>query len=125
MERSSKAIWAQRVAQWRASSLTRAEFAASQGVNAGTLKYWTWRLKREAQGTPAATSREAQKSRDAVRRKVPKAPAATPTFLEFPVVTVDSPRLEVVLPHGATVRVAEDFDAATLGRLLDVLESRA
>lgn len=39
--------WAGLVRRRRRSGQTAHEFAESAGVNAGTLAYWAWRLKRE------------------------------------------------------------------------------
>jgi hypothetical protein len=45
------------------------------------------------------------------------------TFVEMAAV-IDAQPLEVVLPSSVRIRVRPGFDSPTLGRLLDVLESR-
>jgi hypothetical protein len=42
-----KSTWRERVARWRASGQTADEFAATHGLAAGTLRWWSSRLRRE------------------------------------------------------------------------------
>jgi hypothetical protein len=42
--------------RWTESGLKAAEFARREGVNAGTLSYWKWRLRREGRRTALASS---------------------------------------------------------------------
>lgn len=90
-----------RVREWRRSGLTAAAFAEREGINAGTLTWWSSKLGRSA----------------VVR--------ARPPVLEVKVAARESPSsLEVVLGSGVRVAVPVDFDEATLGRLLSVLGER-
>lgn len=120
MGRSNRAEWRERIAAWKASGLTAADYAARAGINAGTLKWWTWQL--------GAASKRASKT-GLVRhtKHVPvatKAPPVPPlTFVEMTSRLAREP-LEVVLRTEVRVRVHDDFDAHALGRLLDVLERR-
>jgi hypothetical protein len=59
------------------------------------------------------------------RAPIAKRPTAiTPlTFVEMPA-GMEAEPLEVVLPSSVRIRVRPGFDSPTLGRLLDVLESR-
>jgi transposase len=41
---SKQATWKRRVAEWRASGLTAAEFAAERDFAPATLSWWAWRL---------------------------------------------------------------------------------
>ena len=43
------ATWSKRVAAWRASDQTAAEFCASRGYVAGTLRWWSSRLGRSVE----------------------------------------------------------------------------
>src|SRR5882724_11292302 len=49
MGRESRATWARRVRRWTRSGLTAERFARREGVNAGTLSFWRWKLRH---GTP-------------------------------------------------------------------------
>lgn len=99
---ATRETWAARVGEWKRSGLTAAEFAKREGLNAGTLTWWSSRLGRSA----LALSR--------------------PPVVEVMVASrADAARaLEVVLASGLRVGVPIGFDEATLGRLLTVLERR-
>jgi hypothetical protein len=43
-ERRTRAWWERTVARWRRSGQRAGEFAAGEGVRAGTLQWWSWRL---------------------------------------------------------------------------------
>ena len=43
---ATRAKWAELVKRWAENGLTRSEFARREGLNAGTLSYWKWRLVR-------------------------------------------------------------------------------
>jgi len=111
MERASSEEWAKRVERWRDSGLSATEV----GLNAHSLRWWSWRL-----GGAQKSSSPKPRTRRA-RSTTPSAPTLAPmTFVEM---TRKAPRepFEVVLASGAKIRVASDFDAAALARLLDVL----
>jgi len=112
MARTKREVWAKRIERWQDSGLTAREFADELGIVAATLKGWKWKLLREKKVKTAAAP---------LLRAVPEA-----EFIEVSAVPAPpaSP-FEVVLAAGTTVRVALDFDAAALKRLLDVLEARA
>jgi hypothetical protein len=88
--------------------LTAREFAVRAGLNAGTLSYWKWRLSRDAKP---------------VKRRVTAGPARA-TLLELAPVAMSDERVEVELASGHRLRVPTGFDAASLGRLLSVLQER-
>lgn len=98
---SGRDEWKKRIERWQESGLTAAQFAAEVGVNAGTLKYWKYRLGSE--GTAPKSG-----------------------FVEVPaVVAASAPAcFELEIDGKARLRVPAAFDAAALGRLLDVLERR-
>ena len=114
MDRTSREEWAKRVERWSDSGLTAKEYAAEIGIKAHTLSWWKWRL---SSGAPAQGRRRRA-------RRARATGAGTPlTFVEM--ATAAAPEaLEVVLPSSVRIRVPSTFDGSTLGRLLDVLESR-
>jgi alkanesulfonate monooxygenase SsuD/methylene tetrahydromethanopterin reductase-like flavin-dependent oxidoreductase (luciferase family) len=85
-----------------------AGFAAELRISADALKWWKWRL-----------GPYGRKNRSWKRETHDVSPL---TFVEIPPARIES--LEVVFVSGTRVRVASDFDAVALGRLLDVLEHR-
>ncbi len=105
MARGSREVWAKRVAQWKASGLKAKDFARRQKVSEVSLKWWKWRLGAEA------------------RKRSKKAAISPLTFVEMTTAMQREP-FEIVLEHGARVRVPHEFDDASLGRLLDALERR-
>ena len=105
MARGSREVWAKRVAQWKASGLKAKDFARRQKVSEVSLKWWKWRLGAES------------------RKRSKKAAMSPLTFVEMTTAMQREP-LEIVLEGGARVRVPQDFDEATLARLLDVFEQR-
>lgn len=87
--------WRKRVQRWKESGLTAAEFAAKTGINAGTLQFWKYKLKKSAsKGVPAPRSVPAAPDSASI---VELRPAATPA--------VDV-RFEIELVCGRRVRVA-------------------
>jgi DNA-binding transcriptional regulator YiaG len=46
MAKTTSAEWAKRVERWQDSGLTAKEFAAELNVNAGTLSYWKYKLRK-------------------------------------------------------------------------------
>jgi hypothetical protein len=125
MDRESRETWAKRVERWTDSGLTAKEFAAEVGVNPHSLKWWKWRLS-SAPARPSTERAAVRRMAPGARRRGSKAPsvATSPlTFVEIPAATAAEP-LELVLPSSVRVRVPSGFDAAALGRLLDVLDAR-
>lgn len=51
-----EAEWAQRVAEWRSSGLTAAEFCASHDYSAKTLWYWSSKLGRASRSATRTSS---------------------------------------------------------------------
>jgi hypothetical protein len=99
MARASRAVWAKRVGQWKASGLTGAAFAARLGVKEATLRHWRWQL-----GHARKTS--------------------APAFVEVlgPMV---QPQIALEVRVGEVqVVVPVGFDDETLRRLMRVLEER-
>jgi hypothetical protein len=95
--------WRRRIDQWRVSGLSVRAFCAQHGLAQASFYAWRRVLERRA--------------------------AEQPAFVPVQVVADATPAgqgsaLEVLLLDGRTVRVAPGFDAATLRRLLAVLEGR-
>ena len=102
MARDTRSIWAKRVERWRDSGLTANEFAAELGINARTLSYWKYRLKKE----------------DRVE-------AAAPAFVEAAVMPAQPASrcgqpVEVFIGD-VRLQVPLDFDADQLTRLIAVV----
>jgi hypothetical protein len=105
---TAEAIWAKRVARLRRSGLSIREFATQEGLKAGSLSHWKWRLARR-------TGQRAE------------APRIEPLkFVELtaalPATSKRAPSFKVLLRSGRAVRIPMGFDAAELARLVDVLE---
>jgi transposase len=96
--------WRRRIDQWRVSGLSVRVFCARHGL--ATASFYNWRrvLQRRAAAEPLAF---------------------VPVQVVADVVPAQASALEVVLADGRAVRVAPGFDAATLRRLLAVLEGEA
>ena len=108
MASETRGIWAARVARWQRSGLTAPAFAAREGLNAGTLSYWKWKLRQPDRSVPAV-----------VPRPVSFVELAAPVSLgetEW--------RVEIVLPAGYRVRLPEGASGETLRTVLAVLEAR-
>jgi hypothetical protein len=132
MGRESREVWEKRVARWRDSGLSAREFAAEVGVNAGTLGWWSSRLRR---GEPAEAPTGRRRSRR--DRAEPAASAASTTapvkwlevvgeeeqFAERGSAAAPMPVFELVVA-GRTIRVPVGFDADSLRRLITVVETR-
>lgn len=119
MDRVSREAWAKRVERWRESGLTAAQYAAEIGVRPQTLSWWKWRLA--SLGQVRTVSQRGQRR---TSLKPVKASTVSPlTFVEMRAPAPAEP-FEVVLPTRFRICVRPDFDAATLTRLLDVLEAR-
>jgi hypothetical protein len=117
MDRASRETWAKRVERWTDSGLTSKEYAAELGIKAHSLTWWKWRL---SSGTAAPKARP--RRRRSAKRSTPAADAPL-TFVEMTAAAAPEP-MEVVLPSSIRIRVPSTFDAAALGRLLDVLDQR-
>ena len=119
MGRSTREEWAARVAQWKSSGRTAAEFASEVGVSARSLSWWKWQLE--------STTRSGSPKRARARQQpelIEKPTTISPlTFVEMPP-AIEADRLEVVLASSVRIRVRPGFDSATLERVLDVLEAR-
>jgi hypothetical protein len=105
---TAEAKWAKRVARCERSGLSIRTFAAREGLKAGSLSFWKWKLAQRR------SSRPAQAAQVAPLRFVELTAKAAPP--------IAAARFEVVLTSGRTVRVPEGFDAGELARLVGALE---
>jgi len=115
-QRRSRAEVEQLVDAFESSGLRRREFCQKHDVVVGTLDFWRKR-RRQKRGEVASHQREARR----VHVGAEVATSGRVVAVEL-AGTGASGRLAVVLPRGRRVEVSEGFDAATLERLLAVLE---
>ena len=109
-------FWRDHITGWKSSGMSLRLYSEEHGLKAGTLGSWNSRLKAQAADSRASSA----------------GPEAKAAFLAVqvaePTVTMPEPRddrIELTLPGGCAVRVGRGFDAATLDRLLDVVERRS
>jgi hypothetical protein len=102
---ASRAQWKRRVAQWKKSGLTAEVFGAQQGLNPGTLRWWSSALRRPV----------ARAAKVGFARLVPLDPA--------PARPAEPATLDVVAASGRVVRVRPGFDPTLLRELLSALEA--
>jgi len=121
--------WSAVIADFRRSGLTQVEFCRRRQISLHSFRSWLYSLNR-ALPTPSPSTRVGAQPFSAPSH------ASTPPFLPVhvrsdSVATADygvpqSPAmLELVVGAEHHVRVPVGFDPATLGRLLDLLESRS
>jgi transposase len=115
--RFPREIWVERVARWRESGQTAADFARAHGLKTDRLRHWGWRLDNERDAaTPTPESS-------------PPTTAVVVPFLEIerPPTTVrhaevTSPdAIEILTPSGLRVCVPPKFDDEALRRVLAVV----
>lgn len=126
--RSAQA-WAVTVREWRRSGLKASAFCRERGLALKTFEWWRWALKSGRSRTGARQMMGSFQSPTSVVGGTRPRPA--PLFVEVlppePPVSRAIPRedlagVEVVLRHERRVRVAKDFDGATLRRVVAILE---
>ena len=100
---ADRAEWARRVAAWRSSGQSAAEFARSQGLALGTLKWWVSRLKRPPTSKAKPSTGVAMIR---VQRETPREVSAVSVELA-----------------GAVVRVMPGADEATLTAVFGALRA--
>jgi len=107
--RMSAEEWQKRVERWRESGLSADQFAAELGINAGTLRFWQYKLGK------------AKRTEVGAERPTKKATPPVPTFVEVRSGNSDA-RFELELGNGRRIRVPEHFDPKALEQLLAVLD---
>lgn len=109
--RASRDEWRKRVERWKDSGLTAKEFAVETGLNAGTLQFWRYKLKK---GEVAPDPR---------RTTMPRGPRPSSIVELATSATASEPRFEVELKNGRRVRVPSTFDSSALKALLAILDA--
>jgi hypothetical protein len=103
------------VRKWRASGRSAGEYAAGQGLNAGTLLVWSSKLRSERRQERQSGNTETLKF---VRARV--------ADREEEVINAgscgDEGRLEVVLGNGRVVRITGNVSVRALRTVLEVVE---
>lgn len=132
--RRSRAQWEQEVNRWRASGQSAQQYATENGLNAGTLAWWASRID------PSKTGRGGQRSAHhrsqlpaflplkvtpAVHDGGSLAATAVARQPAQPHSNRRSAGVSLVVGNGRSVQLDVDFDAATLRRVIDVLEGVA
>jgi transposase-like protein len=107
---SKEQFWRGILRRWDGCKQTVREFCAEHGVSEPSFYAWRRII--------------AQRDQQSAAPRVPTTPSEDlPTFVPLTVTPpLPNPILEVVVGSGRVVRVPSDFDAATLRRLLAVLE---
>jgi hypothetical protein len=112
-KRASRDEWRTRVERWKDSGLTAKEFAAETGVNAGTLQFWRYKLRR---AEPASIRRRGRSTRT---------PIVSSIVEVRPVTAPEDLRFEIELGNGRRLRVPTIFDSSVLKALLAIVEATA
>jgi hypothetical protein len=108
-----RAEWQKRIERWRDSGLSAEQFAAELGINAGTLKYWKYRIGKEATGSVTAQQKP----------QPSKIPRAT-SLVEVQATMITSSPFVLELGQDRRLQIPSRFDAPALERLLSLLERR-
>ena len=108
--KTSAEEWQKRLERWRESGLTAEQFASELGINAGTLKFWRYKVNKAVRVT-------------AQERRPVKPAAVTSAFVEVRAAPSDA-RFEIDLANGRRLRVPSAFDPNALERLIAILERR-
>jgi hypothetical protein len=110
--RTSAEEWQKRIERWRESGLTADQFATELGINAGSLRFWGYKLNK-AKRTAAALVPAPR------NRRVEPATA----FVEVRS-AVSQSSFELELGNGRRLRVPNGFEPEALERLLELLERK-
>jgi hypothetical protein len=114
MTATTEAKWVERIRRWRGSGKTAKEFAAGQGFEASTLRYWASELKR----------RHSSRSAKPVAPSVPAArpvSAATVRLLRVRSVRRTAAQSMVVAVGAARIELRSGFDRALLREVVSAL----
>jgi hypothetical protein len=113
-KRTGREEWRKRIERWRDSGLSAEQFAAELGINAGTLKYWKYRLGKEPTRSAAAEPKPQRGNAPSVSSLV--------EVHAGPIIPPSSFVLE--LGHDRRLQIPSHFDGPSLERLLLLLERR-
>jgi transposase-like protein len=110
--RANRDEWQKRVERWTDSGLSAEQFAAETGINAGTLQFWKYKLRKQRGESPRRST-----------RNVP-APIVSSLVEVRPVsVAAADCRFEIELNNGRRLRLPATFDADAVKALVAVLEA--
>lgn len=109
--RANRDEWQNRVERWSDSGLSAQQFAAETGINAGTLQYWKYKLRKQSGESPRGA-----------RRRM--SPAIASSLIEVrPVTVAADSRFEIELNNGRRLRLPPTFDPNALKALVAALEA--
>lgn len=115
---ATPATWTRRVAQWKASGLTAAEYAAGKGYAPATLMWWSSRLNTQAVGGELSAVDDRHSSRIPLARVVVRRELASGAeqLAETPI---------AVELGGVRVVVRRGFDPEALRHVLELVGTGA
>lgn len=125
MTKHTRAKWAERIREWRASGLSAADFAAGKGYDGASLRWAASQVQpeRPSRSTLAPNSGPKEPRR---RRRVDKSmmpPSEAPRFLPVRMRRPEQAAGEMVVEvGGARIRVSRGVDVALLGDVVRALE---
>lgn len=105
-------MWAERIADWKASGLTSVAYCEGKPFTAGGLRHWAYLLRQVTPRKPVALAEV--RIAKVVPRTAPAGEAMPSRSHEALVVEVG----------GARIAVRPGFDRATLAAVVEVLSSR-
>lgn len=109
--------WASRVAQWKRSGQTAAQFGASHGIDPRQLTWWKWNLRKRAADAASAVAEQQQpRSVRFLPVRVRPAPSEVAAFTGL--------AAEVLLPGELVVRVGGGADPRWAAELIRYLAGR-
>jgi transposase len=109
--RANRDEWQKRIERWKDSGLTAKHFAAETGINAGTLQFWKYKLRKQRAQSPHAARRRVQQ------------PILSSLIEVSPVSVAAESRFEIELHNGRRLRFPATFDANAVKALVAVLEA--
>lgn len=110
---TDREVWAERVAEWKASGLSSPAYCAGKDFTPGGLRYWAHRLAHGDGARPRVRLAKVVPVRRRQRQEARPAPLGV------------APDLVVVEVGGARIAVRAGFDRATLAMVLDELLAAA
>ena len=115
--RFPREIWNERVARWRESGQTAADFARAHGLKVDRLRHWGWRFDKERHVATPPRDGSPPKTAVVVPFVEVERPSTTAKYTE---VTVPY-AIEILTPSGLRVCVSPRFDDDVLRRVLAVV----
>ena len=107
-------MWAERIADWKASGLTSVAYCEGKPFTAGGLRHWAYLLRQVTPRQPVALAAQVRVA------KVVPIPRPAPAV----VAPSQAPETLVVEVGNARIAVRPGFDRATLAAVVEVLSAR-